>query len=226
MLSFIVPFRGRDTQIKGLIKSIREYYTNYEIIISCQADNEIFKHGQLRNLGYRVSKGDMVIFIDVDVRFLKFIDFEFYQSTLAHPFIGFTSSYEMSEEHTVFKHRSVNHCIGRLVCFTRKQFEDCGGYSNLCLGWGWEDDILNKRAQLKKIEGVIGHIHHSYQRGRSEDQNRNRILFSTDSQRDHSLDGFRQTRATLLSTKEELRIKWFDFCNIGVSEDFEYKNLL
>lgn len=230
MISFIIPLRDRESQVSGLIFNISKYYQDYEIILANQADNTTFKHGQLRNLGYKKSKGEIVVFIDVDVRFLSFIDFVSLQSEHNHSLLMFNQVYEAREkrqgEFEVQKARSCIHCVGRMLCFTRKQFEECGGYSNLCAGWSWEDNLLYRRARPIKIEGEIAHISHSYQRDEMKCRDRNKSICDSDSERDSSLDGFRQTIAKEGSLHIYSKVARYIFFDITVPENFVYKNLL
>ena len=75
MISFIVPLRDRLELLKSLVKNLEENFTDFELIIAYQDDNLLFKRGQLMNLGFQKSKGDVCIFQDVDIRHLKRIDF-------------------------------------------------------------------------------------------------------------------------------------------------------
>ena len=233
MVSFITPLRNREDQIPGLIFNITKYYQDFEIILANQADNTSFKHGQLRNLGYNKSKGDIVIFIDVDVRLLHYIDFVKLQNeqNQDYPLLLFNQSYEATENNLgdvkIQKRRNCLHCIGRLLCFTRKQFERCGGYSNLCVGWSWEDNLLCKRAHLVKIKGEIAHISHDYQRDNLKYRDHNKLMHDTDEGRDPFLDGFRQTIAKEGQVQKiDERTTRYNFYDIGVRETFEYIEML
>jgi glycosyltransferase involved in cell wall biosynthesis len=186
-LSFITPIRNRNEQIPGLIHNLNFYYKECEIIFAHQSDNKAFKHGQLRNLGFKKSTGRIVVFIDVDVRLFDFVDFVELQKEYNYSLLMFDISYEIKENalgvYQRYFGRTCSHCIGRLLCFTREQFEECGGYSNLCAGWSWEDDLLFKRAQCVKVPGKIGHVTHQHQRDMMKHVSRNRKLCDTDNRR-------------------------------------------
>lgn len=230
LISFIVPLRNREQQVPGLIFNLSKFYKNCEIILANQGDNTLFKHGQLRNLGYKKSKGDIVVFIDVDVRLLEFIDFVELQNVHNQSMLMFGTCYEAIEKHSgnfeVQRKRVCTHCKGRLLCFTRSQFENCGGYSNLCAGWSWEDDLLYRRAKPKKISyGQIAHVSHPYQRNEMKCVDHNRMICNTDGGRDSDLDGYKQTISQESSPHMYSNVSRYNFFNICVDKNYVYSDL-
>ncbi|MHC4325332.1 MAG: glycosyltransferase family protein [Planctomycetota bacterium] len=229
-LSFIIPVRDRENQIPGLIFNIQKYYPDGEIIFAHQADKKVFNLGQLRNLGYKKSSGSIVIFMDVDVRLLSYADFEGMQEEHQHSLLMFNLSQEIKEpyigEYIPLNGRTCTRCVSRLLCFTREQFEECGGYSNLCIGWSWEDNLLYRRAGCLRVPGMIGHVSHPYQRNDMLYVNGNRFICDTDSSRDPVLDGFRQTIAKEEPNSHMDNVYRYNFYDITVTEDFAYKALL
>jgi hypothetical protein len=232
-ISFITAMsKGRESQVEGFIYTLSSRYENYEVIIANQVDEGLVRIGQLRNLGYKKSVGELVVFIDIDIRLLEYIDFVKAMDTYQRPLIMFNKSFEIVEKvlgEYILHPRGgfVSHCVGRLLCFTREQFEACGGYSNLCLGWGWEDNVLCERAKLKKIPGKIGHINHKWERGAVCHQKINKAVFKTDWERLATYDGIFQTIAEEIE-EEKLapHITRYDFSNITVPKNFEYNYLL
>ena len=227
-ISFITISRDRNSQEAGFIHTIQSNYSDCEIIIAAQQEEGLFKHGQLRNLGYKKSQAPLVVFMDIDVRFLDKLDFEVAMYEHNHPLLMFDKSFVVEERNLVVyrRPRYITHCIGRLICFTREQFEACGGYSNLCLGWGWEDNLLYERAKLKKIPGRIGHIIHPEIWGEEIHQKQNKYIFQTDNERQPELDGFRQTVAGVRSLEQTNNIHRYNFSKITVPADFAYRDLL
>ena len=149
MISFIVPISKRKIdRIDALLFNISKFYRNdeHEVIIAELSDSEGFKLGQIRNLGFKKSSGDIVVFIDVDIRLKDKVDFKEELELHNVPVVCWRNIIKAVE----FKVGDIEEISypqegrGLAGCFAqyREQFIKANGFSNLLIGWGKEDDIL------------------------------------------------------------------------------------
>ena len=228
MISFIVPFKdNRSHLLPSFLKQVKTYYKDFEIIIARQDDNKPFMRGQLCNLGYKRSKGSLVVFSDVDIMFLDYIDFEGDMKKLQHPFICYKAIYQADKKGNIRTSTHGGKSVGGLNCFTREQFEACGGFSNLCIGYGTEDRILDVRAKFKRAENIIAHIKHEKQIQDKKLIAANKQIFRTLNERPVLTDSFLQTVALKETIKKlSITIPFYLFEDITVTPDFAYPQLL
>ena len=228
MISFIVPFRNnRSHLLQSFLKQVVAYYKDFEIIIAQQDDDKPFMRGQLCNLGYKRSKGSLVVFSDVDIMFLDYIDFEGGMEKLQHPFICYKAIHKADKNGNVRTSTHGGKSVGGLNCFTREQFEACGGFSNLCIGYGTEDRILDVRAKFKRAENIIAHIKHEKQIQDKKLIAANKQIFRTLNERPVLTDSFLQTVALKENIKKlSITIPFYLFEDITVTPDFAYPQLL
>ncbi|MBD3407260.1 MAG: hypothetical protein GF411_14160 [Candidatus Lokiarchaeota archaeon] len=196
IFSFIVPYRDRQEMIPGLIKNINKYYNNYEILIIEQRNNKPFMRGQLCNLGYQRSIGKYVIFMDVDARFLYKIDLV----PKDRPMVMFTTVVQVKEDGDKLIPLSESRRLsgfGLCTAFSRKQFEESNGFSNLPIGWGCEDNILHKRANLIRMPHKMGHVWHGNIGWRGKTTKKalanNRKILNAERNKDTSHDSYKHT---------------------------------
>jgi len=66
--SFIISYRNREYHLKTIVPRIREIMAgkDFEIIVSEQADQHIFRQYNLDNVGAQIANGDIFVFHDVD----------------------------------------------------------------------------------------------------------------------------------------------------------------
>lgn len=230
IVSFVVPLRERQSQVDGCIETVRGNTSKFELILCHQADRMLFKRGQLCNLGYKESKGEIVVFLDVDMRFIERIDFRALMNIHQHPYVPFRfiDKLVVNNAGYVVKRREQRWAsVGGCCVFTKEQFEKCHGFSNLCVGWGWEDDLLNGRVGFKLLEGRIGHLTHNSEPRAHEDTARNRTIAENDCAREACYDGYLQTIARKVGEdKIGDNIRRTMFLDITVPPDFKYADLL
>jgi hypothetical protein len=228
-LSFIICMNAiRANQLPGCIENINNIYhdINREIIIVEQDTKEPFKRGQLFNLGYKESSGDLVIFQDVDVRYISKIDFDYHMQIINNPYcpwIYIAQLRETENGYTITKTDMRQFGYGAANVFTREQFEKCNGFSNLYIGWGGEDNEMNARARFEKVNCTIGHIEHERA---AYSGSRNVIISRTFKNRDIKKDGLEQTIFKKREVAPSFGYRHFKYTGIDICELFVYKDLL
>ena len=226
-INFLVSYRDRKNMLSYFVKSIHKFYPESKIIIAEQCDNKPFLQGQLLNLAYKHSIGKIVVFMDVDIRFRKKLDILEIVSTINNPFLAYNDLWHCDVNGRVVGiRRGSDSSNGGCCVFTREQFEASSGYSNLLVGWGGDDDLLNERVGgFVRLENVMLHVIHSRLK-RGEIYEGNLYAYKTDAMRDKHLDGFRQTTARLLNKDDDGNKLHLCFDNIGVVPDFVYPELV
>ncbi len=146
-LVFIVPYRDREQQ-KQLFNRQMAYILEdispdeYRIFFVEQCDIREFNRGALKNIGFLAIKNQYpnnyktitFVFNDVDTMpYMKnLFNYETVPGLIKH-FYGF------------------NFALGGIASITGGDFEKMNGYPNFW-AWGYEDNLLNKRAIANKIK--------------------------------------------------------------------------
>ena len=145
-LVFIVPYRDREQQkafFERQMAHVMEDYSvdDYKIYYVHQCDQRDFNRGALKNIGFLYVKSTWpndyksitLVFNDVDTMpYTKnFLNYQTEVGNIKH-FYGFTFA------------------LGGIVSITGHDFERLNGFPNFW-AWGFEDNLLNKRAIMAKI---------------------------------------------------------------------------
>jgi len=226
--SFITTYRNRPECLKGFISNVRRYYPLSEIIIVEQKNDAIYIQGQLYNLGYSFSNGQFIILMDADIRFRNRLQFSTLMAKYKHPFIAYDRLINCKEDGTLLDVRfGSNKANGGCCIFTRSQFEESSGYSNLLFGWGGDDDVINKRVNgFRRMQNTLLHVKHDIAKRDPEIYDENVRLLETEEQRKKDLDGFRQTIGHVESLSWNKNVLHVQFDKIGVVPSFAYASLL
>lgn len=234
-LSFVVPSRNRETMHAGLeynLQSIFGQY-NYELIYVLQTDSKLFKKGQLCNLGFLAARSNVIIFQDVDVRHLQAFDPFALLSAFNRPFVAFDKVAQLNEPQPghfdIIETHDRPFGWGACSVFTREQFQNSGGFSNLILGWGAEDNIMNDRAAFRRYAQTIGHVYHPPARfsvdvHQSQWYKNNSFFWQTEKTRDKHKDGYLQTIANT-TFQHSAQLSILEAANITVKKNFAYPEL-
>ena len=77
--------------------------------------------------------------------------------------------------------------MGGVTAFTRKQFEEINGYSNLYFGWGGEDDDVYMRCKKKfgRVGRLDPNIGRYFANCHDEDKNKNSNRLVSEYQESH-----------------------------------------
>jgi len=230
-ISYIVSVRGRRDMFPGFIRNIKEYNEDFEIIFCCQDDNLLFRKGQLANLGYKKAKKDLISFINIDFRFLEFVPIVEEMNKIDAPVITFLYAAKVREgkdgKLLETTQRGKSQTPGGCQVFTRNQFERCGGHTNLIMGWGIDDVVVNYRvkqfSKFRYLPYCMGHVEHDkfveYPR-REYVKGRNTTV-AMNPPSDPKFDSFMETIAEESGkTVLEDNVFEFKFRNIGVPDNF------
>lgn len=229
-VTFIVPIRDREHHKQGFIDNIKQFYGHYkyEIIFVYQDDCGLFKRGQLCNIGFVNSNGRIIVFHDIDIRHFRPINFEQELQKYHKPLLAF-SEISQIENGQVIEQFELLEGYGGCNVFSREQFVKSGGFSNLFLGWGGEDNLLHHRAKFYRLKQNIGHIKHGEEfrkvLNKGDWYDRNVKILKWLVQNDINDDGFMHTTADTNTHKYD-NITEIHCKNIEVTDDFRYKYLL
>lgn len=119
---------------------------------------------------------------------------------------------------------------GACAIFNREQFILSAGFSNLILGWGVEDTIINDRINYMRFNQDLGHVYHRPSRKdanvfKSKWYKNNKMIWQTDKERDKYKDGFLQTLYHKENLQKNDNIKIVNVNEIYVPDNYEYMDL-
>lgn len=232
-ISFIIPNRGGD-KLPLVIKNINEIYKEFspEIIIVTQNDNDLFKRGQLFNIGIKYATSNNLMLTDNDIIHFHKIDFDLIYKNYKKPFSCFKHFCDVIYKDNHFErigYRLNNKGNGGCNFITKEDYIKINGMSNLYCGWGAEDDEYKNRVvkifnEWVKIPNLLGHIQHPKRINKNpKNTELNYIFLSQSNTFNYLEDGLLQTKyeeEKIIKTNNvtEIFVK-----NVSVSNDFKYK---
>ena len=238
LVSFIIAYSEADDverrkkNLRLCIKNIRETYSgrpdlDIEIIVAEQPAGEPFKRGQLFNLGYKVSRGEVIVTQDVDVRYDKPLDILRLLAEHDRPIIPWTERVQVEEDDngvlTKLESNIPAQAYGGVNLYTKHQFKHACGYSNLYVQWGAEDAAMHVRANHARIEGRLFHVKHT--KNCCEQSRQNHAILAGEKLRDKEQDGFRQTTAAFHTTLcDDGVVRHIVFHKIGTAVRYAYES--
>ena len=215
------------------IHNVQTVYSDYiqDTIVVEQADNLPFLRGQLFNIGVRYAVGDYIALSDNDIYHLNKVPWVDIYRKVRRPLIGFKyiSQVTLNNGNPVIT--SANECptgFGGFNFMTPDDFVKFNGFSNLFVGWGFEDNAYSKRFNYIRVPNNLGHITHPI-RNYTYTKNReyNLHLLNTVDERDASLDGYIQTRYKVVSDEKiSSNVRLIKVNNITVCDNYAYMNEL
>lgn len=232
VVSFIFVNRGGQN-LKDAIKNIKETYNDYnkEILIIEQDDEKPFLRGQLFNIGVKFAQGEYIALSDNDMFHLRKVPWIEIYEEVKKPLIGFKYISQVSFKNGKPIITSTVDCptgFGGFNFMKRKDFIGFNGFSNLFIGWGFEDNAYSHRFEYVRVPQNLGHITHSirnYQFPKNREYNLE--LFKTCDKRDKMKDGMKQTTFDIISEEYiEDCVKLIKVNNISVVDNFAYINEL
>lgn len=143
-VAVIVPYRGRENQLKSFLHHIHPFLQkqliSYRIFVVEQTYVKNFNRGKLMNIGYveamKIHKFHCFIFHDVDL--LPLVEKNIYGCTLKPRHLSASiNSWRYNLKYST--------AFGGVTAMLQKHFIQINGFSNLYFGWGGEDDDLIER---------------------------------------------------------------------------------
>ena len=232
VVSFIFPNRG-GLNLDKAIQNVNEVYSdmNKEIIVIEQDDDKPFLRGQLFNIGVRYAQGTYIALSDNDMFHLRKVDWIDIYETVKKPLIGFKyiSQIKLNNGNPIIT--KTDECptgFGGFNFMKRTDFINFNGFSNLFVGWGFEDNAYSLRFDYVRVPQNLGHITHpirnwTYKKNRAY----NLELWKSAHTRDKMEDGIKQTTFDLVSEEYiEDCVKLIKVNNISVCDGFKYQKEL
>lgn len=238
MISIIIPYRDREVHLAGCLRTIEQQVPEpHEVIIAEQLDTGPFLRGQLCNLALAEARGDLLVLLDVDGRFVRPMEFGAWMGERGRAMIPFSRILQVTEsadgEIGVIGPDRNEEVRGLCNVLTREQFESSGGFSNLMIGWGPEDRVMERRlGGFARVEGDIAHVMHEsalFHVLKDHSLAFKMKLYQGDGERDVARDSFRQTTAaerTETIVSEQPQVRRISWRGIGVTDGFAYADLL
>ena len=234
-ITFIIPNRGGkhiDTVINNFKTTFQKQFNNINFIVIEQCDNELFVRGQLYNIAFNYVNSKYIALIDNDIyNFNTFNIIEQYEK-FNGPYVAFDeitqiSLNENNTNYTKLKSEKRYAGFGAFSVMKYEDFEKVNGFSNLCFGWGAEDNILNEKLKFKRMIHILGHITH--QRRNTQNikatQNNQSILSKYKyGEIKYSDDGYKQTTYNVIYDKINNNIRYIGVNNISVVNSYKYMN--
>ena len=145
-VSVVVPYRNRPHQLSTWEKLVgSRLQGSAEILIVEQADDLPFNRGCLLNIGFRYSRGNRVIFHDVDL-----VPDDDLLNQYCDPWP--TSVVHFGNRFS--RYNNTKKYFGGVTGFSRYDFP---GFPNCFWGWGGEDDVLFRRTRSAIHRPQSGH---------------------------------------------------------------------
>ena len=232
-VTFIIVNRGGkeiDRVVKNFNETFKNYFSNIEFIIVEQHDNLPFKRGQLYNIGVGFCKSEYIGLIDNDIINLDFFDPIQKYNEFGGPYVAFDVITQIrfksgDDYEKLFSEKRLSG-FGAFDFMKRDDFIKVNGFSNLCIGWGAEDNILNEKIKFKRFIHDLGHITHPKRVNKEQKlSDYNKVVYKKYLAKtiNGDYDGCKQTTFRLINSETRGNVTYLMVDNIGVSDDFKYK---
>ena len=134
MITIVIHYKNRKEHLKAYLNNVLSYKTQtpYELLVVEQEEAKPFNRGLMKNIGFtlRHPESDYVIFNDVDIIPTETMFQEYMKKTDTRRYL------------------SAHHgCMGGVVGYHHKCFENTNGFPNVIFEWGVEDRILFYRTK-------------------------------------------------------------------------------
>jgi len=168
--SIIIPYRDRREQLEVLLPRLQVLFRgkDYEIIISEQDDDDNFRIACVENVGFTYSRGDKLIFHQVDWLPTADVSYEVTDKVVLPAKKGIFLNETMDERrdywdtpagYREFEREVDPNFYGGIICMTREHFEAVNGFNPMYVGWGNEDEDIRERikwANLPVVRNEVG----------------------------------------------------------------------
>jgi len=194
--SFIISYRDREEHLSKLLPRLREMMKNesYEIIIAEQDNDEKFQKNSLYNIAAQQSKGDLLVFHDVDYYPSTDVTYDTKESIPLYPVrkVIFLNSKDEPRSYNDIPGgyrnfiEDVGDHSGGVFVMSKALFYKTNGLNPYYKGWGKEDDDTRDRLRLlgykwgRNIQGTFYGLYHEDSKPEDTDQDfiNNHILLS------------------------------------------------
>ena len=136
MITIVIHYRNRKEHLDAYLSKIQSYKTQtpYELVVVEQDEGKPFNRGLMKNIGFtlRNPESDYVIFNDVDIIPTEPMFQEYMKKTEVCRYLS-----------------AHNKCMGGVIGFHPRCFENSNGFPNVIFEWGVEDRILFYRTKHK-----------------------------------------------------------------------------
>lgn len=240
-VTFVIPNRG-GTELERVIENFKFTFNpkvcgvNWDVrfLVVEQADDMPFMRGQLYNIALDHVNTKWIGLIDNDIFNLNsFNPVEEYQR-LGGPYVAFDRIAQLqffeNGEYTILSEEKRAGGFGAFNFMQTDDLKKCGGFSNLCMAWGAEDNILNEKIHFaRKKWWTLGHIAHPK---RTKDNlalsDRNKRVYGRyrNGRINPQQDGWRQTTYTLASDDHGDVVRTIKVKEIGVTDGYMYMDVL
>ena len=234
-VTFIIPNRGGkniEYVVNNYVETFKDYFDAIKFIVVTQVDQKNFKRGQLFNIGFKYADTKWIGLIDNDIFNMKKIDlikeYDKHKTVLLMFDKIAQIHFDDKNNYVVDRTERVLAGFGAFNFMNRDDFVRANGFSNLCIGWGCEDNIFDIRVKMHRLTNTLCHITHPRRVNLNTEQLKfNQSIYDKykNNQLDYKLDGLSQTTHTLLNKDTVGNVTYIYVNNIGVTDDFQYKDL-
>ena len=184
--SIIITYRDRETHLAKLLPRLQELFegTQFEIIVVEQLSSGKFRKNTLYNIAAEQSKGDTIIFHDVDHYPSDNVSYDVVDNKPTYPvrnviFLGEDDKplgrLNIPLGYNNF-HNDVGNHSGGVFILTREHYNAMNGLNSQYVGWGKEDDDTRDRAMHatgmewhRNAQGLFYAFHHIDNKPKDED---------------------------------------------------------
>ncbi|BFZ04805.1 hypothetical protein BsWGS_07844 [Bradybaena similaris] len=214
-LAIVIPFRNRFTHLyillNNLIPLLQRQLVDARLFVIEQAMATMFNRAALFNIGFlealKFDDFDCFIFHDVDL--IPLDDRNLYRcdDQPVHLAVAM-DKYDYKLPYKTY--------VGGVVAFTRGQYLQINGNSNLYFGWGGEDDDLYERIANKNYEiarpyqdvGKYDMMRHLHDSGNEDNCNRRRLIKSA--RRRQDVEGLNSVSYSKNSVTVKSHVTWIN----------------
>jgi len=235
-ITFIICNRGGN-RLFFCIDKMKTLYPYSKFIIVNQDDELPFMRGQLFNIGVKFCNTKYICLIDNDIFFNDYIDLiSLYNENNVGMLQPFDSLQQVNIKNNMIIYKQIDKIAdgskGGITFMSKQNFIDCNGFSNLMIGWGYEDGEFYTRNKYRngymRLCNICSHISHK-RRNNTNIKNTeiNKEFYYHRKTVNDTLDGYYQTTFNLIyDININEYIRYIVVNNISVCDDYQYKDLL
>ncbi len=232
--SIVISYRDREDHLLKLLPRLKDLFGNesYEIIIAEQDDRDKFQKNSLYNLAAKLSRGELIVFHDVDYYPASGISYDTDEFTPLYPVgrVKFLDSNDVERRYNDIPngyrnfHVNVGDHSGGVFVLHKNLFEKVGGLNPYYRGWGKEDDDTRDRLRLhgyewkRNMDGLFYALYHQDSKPADDDRDfiNNHIILSK--LKDNVSFGYKDVTADVNEFDAGDNVRWMKIKNFKYSE--------